>query len=253
MRQRQQKVRASRVTLLIVTLIPMVGLLGCAGGLSRLNGPVQSKPVAYNPDQQSAFQPEASQTPETPAEGSLYGENAPLATMFSDQKARRVGDIVTIKIVESSTATNKASTGTDRTSSMSASLDAFFNAEKRFPSDQPFFNPFSKVAGGLESEFEGTGTTKRSGDLNAYITALVTQVLPNGNMVLVGSREVLINNENQIIQLSGVVRPRDIDADNQVLSTYVADARISYSGTGIINDRQKPGWLTKIMMAVWPF
>jgi flagellar L-ring protein precursor FlgH len=85
------------------------------------------------------------------------------------------------------------------------------------------------------------------------MTALVTQVLPNGNMVLVGSREVLINNENQIIQLSGVVRPRDIDADNLVLSTYLADARISYSGTGIINDRQKPGWLTKIMMTVWPF
>lgn len=176
-----------------------------------------------------------------------------MVSLFSDQKARRVGDIVTIKITESSSATNKASTGTDRSSKMSASLDAFFNAEKRYPADQPFFNPFSKVAGGLESEFTGNGTTKRSGDLDAYITALVTQILPNGNLVLVGSREVLINNENQIIQLSGVVRPNDINANNQVLSTYLADARIAYSGTGVINDRQKPGWLSKIMMAVWPF
>ena len=64
---------------------------------------------------------------------------------------------------------------------------------------------------------------------------------------------MLINNENQIIQLTGVVRPRDINAGNQVLSTYVADARISYSGTGVINDRQKPGWLTNVLMTVWPF
>jgi flagellar L-ring protein precursor FlgH len=142
----------------------------------------------------------------------LSGRDGALISLFADQKARTVGDIVTIKIDESSDATNKASTATDRSSSLSASMDAFFNAEKRFPSDQPFFNPFSKVAGGMESEFEGTGTTKRSGDLNAYITALVTRVLPNGNLVVTGSREVLINNENQIIQLTGVVRPRDISA-----------------------------------------
>lgn len=251
--QRFRTVRASSVTLLLFTLIPLMGMLGCAGGFPKVGGPVQSKPIAYDPDQQSVLQHPPAAASQRPAEGSLWQEDAPLVSLFYDQKARQVGDIVTIKIVESSAATNKASTDTDRNSSMSASLDAFFNAEKRFPADQPFFNPFSKVAGGLESQFEGTGTTKRSGDLNADITALVTQVLPNGNMVLVGSREVLINNENQIIQLSGVVRPRDIDADNHVLSTYVADARISYSGTGIINDRQKPGWLTKIMMAVWPF
>jgi flagellar L-ring protein precursor FlgH len=253
MTQPRKRTPIQGIPFIIVLLIPMIGMLGCANGLSGLNGPVQSKPIAYDPDQQPALHAAHPAPPAVPAHGSLWQENAPLVYMFADQKARQVGDIVTIKIMESSTATNKASTGTDRSSSMSASLDAFFNAEKRFPADQPFFNPFSKVAGGLESEFQGTGTTKRSGDLNAYITALVTQILPNGNMVLVGSREVLINNENQIIQLSGVVRPRDIDADNQVLSTYVADARISYSGTGIVNDRQKPGWLTKVMMAVWPF
>lgn len=252
MNNRQKRPSALTGTLLLAMLIPVIGV-GCAGGISGLKGPIQSKPVAYDPAQQPLYQPAVASVPEPAAEGSLWRDDAPLAALFTDQKARQVGDIVTIRIVESSTATNKASTGTDRSSKMSASLDAFFNAEKRFPADQPFFNPFSKVAGGLESEFEGAGTTKRSGDLTADITALVTQILPNGNMVVVGSREVLINNENQIIRLTGVVRPRDIDADNQVLSTYVADARISYSGTGIINDRQKPGWLSKIMMAVWPF
>lgn len=190
---------------------------------------------------------------EDDSQGSLWQEDAPLMAMFSDQKARTVGDVVTIRIAESSQATNKASTETDRSSSLSASVDGFFNLEQQYPATRSFPNPFSRVAGGVESEFEGAGTTKRSGDLDAYITALVTQVLPNGNLVVVGSREVLINNENQVIQLSGVVRPKDINADNEILSTYLADARISYSGSGIIDDRQKPGWLTNIVMKVWPF
>jgi flagellar L-ring protein FlgH len=234
------------------------GLNGCAGGLSGLNGPVQSPPVAYTPvpaaPVQAAPVPAASAAVrEADTGGSLWHEDAPLIAMFSDQKARNVGDIVTIRISESSAATNEASTETDRSSSLGAGLDSFFGAENRYTGTDPFFNPFSRVAGGAESEFEGTGSTKRSGDLNAYITALVTQVLPNGNLVVSGSREVLINNENQVIRLTGVVRPRDIDADNQVLSTYVADARISYSGNGIVDDRQKPGWLTNIVMKVWPF
>lgn len=234
-------------------LLMTAGLIGCAGGMSGLSGPVQSPPKAYAPVAPAALPAAAAPTPADRSDGSLWQTDAPLMHMFSDPKARQVGDVVTIKIAESSTATNQASTATDRSSSLSASVDAFFNAEKRYPADHPFFNPFSRVAGGVESEFEGNGTTKRSGDLNAYITALVTQVLPNGNLVIAGSREVLINNENQVIQLTGVVRPRDINADNQVLSTYIADARIAYSGTGVVNDRQKPGWLTTIVMKVWPF
>ncbi|WP_319525258.1 flagellar basal body L-ring protein FlgH [uncultured Desulfosarcina sp.] len=228
-------------------------LVGCAGGFPGANGPVQSPPTAYTPVQAAPVPAVPTAARETDSDGSLWHEDAPLTAMFTDQKARTVGDIITIKISESSDATNEASTETDRSSSLGASIDSFFGAENRYASTDPFFNPFSKVAGGVESEFEGTGTTKRSGDLNAYITALVTQVLPNGNLVVRGSREVLINNENQVIQLTGVVRPRDVNADNQVLSIYVADARISYSGTGVIDDRQKPGWLTNIVMKVWPF
>lgn len=229
------------------------GVIGCAGGFPGANGPVQSPPVAYTPVQSAPIPAAPTVAREADTGGSLWREDAPLTAMFSDPKARTVGDIITIRISESSDATNEASTETDRSSSLGASVDAFFGAENSYASTDRFFNPFSEVAGGVESEFEGAGTTTRSGDLNAYITALVTQVLPNGNLVVTGSREVLINNENQVIQLTGVVRPRDIDADNQVLSIYVADARISYSGTGIIDDRQKPGWLTNIVMKVWPF
>ena len=233
-----------------ISLLMVFVLAGCAG---KAGTPVQSPPLAYDYDAQNGMPVSDRQPPARSEDGGLWHEDAPLVAMFTDQKARTVGDIVTIKIVESSTATNKASTDTDRTSTMDASLDAFFNAEKRFPADDAFFNPFSKVAGGLTSEFEGSGTTKRSGDLTASIAALVTQVLPNGNLVLTGSREVMINNENQVIQLRGVVRPRDISASNEVLSTYIADARIAYSGKGVINDRQRTGWLTNIMTTLWPF
>ncbi len=233
--------------------IGVFGMTGCAGGYNGLNPPNQSLPAALDQKAPHTLQTADEATGTTSANGSVWQDNAPLVSMFSDQKARRAGDVVTIKITESSAATNKASTATDRASKLSASLDAFFNAEKQFPARQPFLNPFSKVAGGLTSEFEGAGTTRRSGNLDAYITAVVTRVLPNGDLVIAGTREVLINNENQVIQLTGVVRPRDISAANVVLSTYIADARIAYSGTGVVNDRQRPGWLTNLMMAVWPF
>lgn len=192
-------------------------------------------------------------TPTRPSDGSLWDERGALGQMFSNPKARQVGDIVTIKITENASATNKATTTTDRSSSMSAGLTGFFNAEKSFPADQPFFNPFSSVGGSIDSQFEGTGATQRSGALNAYMTARVVQVLPNGNLMIEGNREVRVNAENQMITLTGLVRPRDISSENVILSTYIADARITYSGNGVLNDRQKPGWLTRILDKVWPF
>jgi flagellar L-ring protein precursor FlgH len=72
-------------------------------------------------------------------------------------------------------------------------------------------------------------------------------------VVIQGNREVRVNNENQIITLTGMVRPRDISSENIILSTYIADAQISYSGSGVVNDRQKPGWLARLLDVIWPF
>lgn len=187
------------------------------------------------------------------SDGSLWQENGYLSGLFVNPKARRVGDIITIKIIETSSASNQASTKTSRKSGLSASIESFFNAEKRFPSVQPFFNPFSKVKGSMESDFDGFGSTKRSGALEAYITANVIEVMTNGNLKIKGSREVTVNNDNQLIALTGTIRPRDISPDNVILSTYISDAKISYSGSGVINDRQRPGWMVRIFDVVWPF
>lgn len=185
--------------------------------------------------------------------GSLWVDGGNLSEMFINAKARRIGDIVTIKIVENSKATNNATTKTERVTAMSVGLNNFFGLENRFPSGSNFFNPFSPVQSDYDNKFDGSGSTARSGALSAYITARIIQILPNGNLLIEGNREVRVNNENQIITLTGIVRPRDISPENIVQSTFIADARISYSGSGVLNDQQRPGWLVQILDKIWPF
>lgn len=186
-------------------------------------------------------------------EGSLWQEQGGLSELFMNTKARRVGDIVTIHIVERSRAENKADTKTSRNSSLGLGLENFLGLQDQFPKADTFFNPFGTIQGSARSSFDGKGTTSRSGDLTARITARVTGVLPNGDLKISGSRQVVINNETQLISLSGIIRPRDISAENVVLSTYIADARITYSGDGVVNERQRPGWLARLLEAISPF
>ncbi len=181
-----------------------------------------------------------------PDEMSLWADNTIMVDLFSDTKARRIGDIVTIQVSESSSAENSASTDTDRESSLSAGIQEFFGAEVDTLDN---FN----VQGGIESEFQGSGSTTRRGNLEAFITARVVEVLPGGNLKVIGSREILVNNEKQLMTIYGVVRPRDISKDNVVLSSFVSDARIAYSGAGIVDDRQRPGWMANTLNTIWPF
>ncbi|UCF86179.1 MAG: flagellar basal body L-ring protein FlgH [Desulfobacteraceae bacterium] len=219
----------------------VLALFGCASNIREV------KPAKeYIPR-------EVHEEPPIKYEGSLWHDNGPLSDLFINPKARRVGDIITVKIVESSKASNKASTNAGRNSSISAGIDNFFGLEQDYPSSRRFFSPFGRVKADFESAFDGKGTTTRSGDLTAYITARVTEVLPSGNLQIAGSREVTVNNERQFITLSGIVRPRDISPGNVILSTYISDARIAYSGVGIIDDRQRPGWMTRILNTIWPF
>lgn len=216
-------------------------LIGCAPKLQEVK-PLQQE-TKYH----------VSEEPQIESEGSLFQDSGLLSELFINPKARRVGDIVTIKIVESSKASNKADTSTGRSSSISAGIDNFFGLETNYSTTDPFFNPFGKVKADFQTAFDGKGTTSRSGDLTAFITARITEVYPNGNFQIAGSREITVNNERQFITLSGIIRSRDISPDNVVLSTYISDARIAYSGAGIIDDRQRPGWMMRILNTVWPF
>ena len=240
-----------------VFIVLLAGLAGCAATKQTLPPVVEKMPLI------PTMQIKEAPLPQAEFNGSLYTAGSSFDNFFIDTKARQVGDIVTVKISESSKATNSADTKTGRTSSLEAGIDTLFGTEdwyedevlprinRNLPRPNPFGNP--SVKGSMSSDFDGSGSTSRSGDLSAFITCRVTQVLPNGNLHVVGSREVLVNHETQMIILSGVIRPRDINDDNVILSTFVSDAKIAYSGSGIVNDRQRPGWLANLLNSVWPF
>jgi flagellar L-ring protein precursor FlgH len=229
----------------------VAALTGCAT-YPAASVPVAAAPAAPETASRADYQ-----------ENSLWQASNGLSGLFLDTKARNIGDIVTIEIIESSKATNKANTTTARDSSLSAGIDSLFGIEnwwqdkalRGLGTNIPKVNPFgvASVSGSMASDFKGDGTTSRSGDLTAFITCRVTEVLPNGNLRIVGTREILVNHENQVIVLSGVIRPRDINDQNIIASRFVADAKIAYSGSGIIDDRQRPGWMANILDAVWPF
>ena len=181
--------------------------------------------------------------------GSLW--QASSTGLAEDMKARRRGDIVTVVISEQASASKKASTGTSRSSSISAGIPKLLGLETTGIRNWADLSELLNASFG--SKFDGSGSTSRQETLQATISAKVVDVVPNGNLLIEGRRNVKVNNEDQIIVLTGTVRGRDISADNTVNSALIADARIAYSGKGIISDRQKPGWLLNALDKVWPF
>jgi len=183
------------------------------------------------------------------ATGSLW--QASSAGLAEDLKARRRGDIITVVISEQASASKQASTGTKRGTSMSAGMPNLLGLEKSGLKNLVDLNQLLNLS--FDSKFDGSGSTTRQENLQATISAKVVEVMPNGNFMIEGRRNVKVNNEDQIIVLTGTVRSRDINSDNTISSSLIADARITYSGKGIISDRQKPGWLMNVLDAVWPF
>lgn len=186
-------------------------------------------------------------------EGSIFNaDNA--KDLYEDKRARRVGDIVLVKIVETSSGSKKAETKTERESTTAGGISSLFGIEQWFSNKNPYFTPSAtSLNATLTNDFDGKGETKRNSSVTATISARVIDVTMDGNLVIRGYREVQVNNETQHIILSGIIRTQDVSPDNSVLSSYIADARIEYSGTGIIADKQQPGWLARILDAVWPF
>ncbi len=184
--------------------------------------------------------------------GSLWQDGD--RSMFSDRKARDVGDIVTVIIFESASASKQASTKTDRASKIHAAIPNFFGLENSeiFTGDDPI-DLSNLINAEFGDGFDGSGSTTRKEDLKAYLTTQVVGRYPNGQLKIRGGKEVMVNNEVQIIYLTGIIRPVDITAANTVSSAKILNARISYTGKGAISDKQKPGWAMRILDNVWPF
>ncbi len=191
-------------------------------------------------------------------EGSLWEERS--SSFYMDNTARRVNDILTIKIDEISNASQQVSTKTSRDSSILASITKFlgspldFSLENLWGRDDTGADlPFKpEITSSAKSSHSGSGKITGSGKLSAEITAKVIEVMPNGNLIIEGRKEVTIDKEKRFIILSGIVRPEDVEFDNTVSSSKIADARIEYTGTGVISDKQSPGFLHRVFDWVYP-
>jgi flagellar L-ring protein FlgH len=217
-----------------VMLLVMVVMTGC--GLTRASkrppAPVASVvPVA----------PEVL----APKKGSIW-QSTDRNTLFLDNKARNIGDIITVQISETSSAEKDATTDLSRANSNASTLGGMLDLTTVLKSDQTLASATSST----QSDFSGAGNTTRESTLLATISCLVTEVLPNGNLRIEGRRDITINFENQFILLSGIVRPEDITPANTVTSAQIADARIDYSGDGDIDDQQRPSWLNRFFSTI---
>ena len=192
--------------------------------------------------------PQEARTP-----GSLWVGVTTNNLYFADNRARGLGDLVIVKIEDKSSATKKAATKTKRGSSIEAGIPKLMGVEKSLENKNKNLSMSELYKASMDNKFDGSGETTREGELKATITCMVVRVLPNGNLVIQGDKDVQVNNETQFIRLYGIIRPQDIEQDNSISSDKVADARIVYSGRGVVSDKQVGGWGTKILDWLWPF
>lgn len=222
-----------------VIILAALMLTGCQAAHEK---PVPSMPVAIPPEMLTPQMARANP-------GSLFQPtNADF--LFADNRARRVGDIVMVNIVENASAKNKADTTSDKDSSINLGVDAFFG-QSSIPVLGSVANPMLKASG--KTKFSGEGETTRENKFTATVACRVLKVSPGGLLQIEGVRETQVNDETQYLMITGLIRARDIADNNSIISSQVANARIKYFGEGVIADKQKPGWVTRLMDTVWPF
>lgn len=172
-------------------------------------------------------------------------------SLFAGRRAHRVGDLITIKLAHSVSADAKADTSLSRASDVGAGMSAMVGLENALTNIG--LTPSALVSAQATNDFEGEGGTARSGALRGTVTAQVVEVLANGHLRIGGRQAVKINNEVEVLALSGIVDPRSIDGNNVVASSAIADARVEYTGMGVVAGKQRPGWLTRVLDVVAPF
>jgi flagellar L-ring protein precursor FlgH len=206
-------------------------------------------------DSQAALQkppaPERSLRRPQPAYGSLY--TARTTDYFTDLRAANVGDLVVVEIVENSSAKKKNDTKAEKTNEYSAAVPHFFGAAGALRREAGSKTSDPVISAELTSSLDAKAELTKEDTMTSSIGCTVIERLPSGNLVVRGSRELQVNGEIQYITLQGTVRPEDITAANTVYSTQLADAKIYYTGRGVLTDKQKPGWLARLLDHVWPF
>ncbi len=217
----------------VAGLILAVALAGC-----------QSKEEMIKPDDPFYAPVQPSHIAPPPAtNGSLYQQNYSM-TLYGDRKAYRVGDVITIMLTE--TTSSKKSTNASLSKSNEVSI-----ANPTIFGQQPL-----DLTTSIENDtsFAGKGATGQSNSLEGSITVTVHQIYPNGLMLVKGEKWLNLTNGSEVIRVSGLLRPEDVSPENTAMSTKMADARLTYSGTGDLADTTRQGWLTRFFNSSWwPF
>ena len=226
---------------LIATILTQV-FVGCSTYVSQLEG------QAFEP-----VDPAINLASEKPSNGAIFrsGQSGLFAT---DQRARRVGDILTVTFNETFAATKAATAASSKADAFAVTLPTGLPniLTGGFATDDSGVNGGGLTAG-TNRTFSGAGNAAQSNSFTGSLAVTVTRVFPNGNMEVAGQKEITLNNGNEYVRVKGIVRPEDISATNIVSSTRLADAQIRYTGSGHLADASKPGWLSQLMRAISPF
>ena len=243
-----------------ISMLLVAGLaVSACSATSRLSQVGQTPPMTpiENPAQLAGAGPAQLPMPHYPPQSvqpnsanSLWTANS--RTFFGDPRANEIGDILTINIDITDSAQLQNTTSRSRTTAEDSDLSAFFGWQM-----SDFFNdaidPTNVTSLGSTSSLDGAGSVNRNETISMTVAAIITQVLPNGNLVLAGRQEVRVNNEIRELLITGIARPEDIASDNTISHTQIAEARISYGGRGHISEYQRPRVGTEIYDLLMPF
>ena len=226
----------------LVATILTQAMSGCSTYVSQLEG------QAFEP-----VDPAVNLASEKPSNGAIFrsGQSGLFAT---DQRARRVGDILTVTFNEIFAATKAATAASSKADALAVTLPTGLPniLTGGFATDDSGTNGGGLTAG-TNRTFSGAGNAAQSNSFTGSLAVTVIRVFPNGNMEVAGQKEITLNNGNEYVRVKGIVRPEDISATNIVSSTRLADAQIRYTGSGHLSDSSKPGWLSQFMRAISPF
>jgi flagellar L-ring protein precursor FlgH len=224
-----------------ITVLAAVLLAGCSS-MQTPNVAVH-EPTTARPEPSRAV--EASRTPPPVAANGAIFQAATFRPLFEDRRARHVGDLLTIELVEKTSARKSSSSTIDRSGSVGGSITALPFVRSSRPDRLT-------LEGESSNSFAGKGETGSDNMLTGTITVTVVEVLPNGNLLVAGEKQVGVNQNVDVLRFSGVVAPQTIQADNRVPSNKVADARVEFRGRGDVDRAQTVGWLSRFFLSWLP-
>jgi len=236
---------------ILIALMPIYAILFFSGCTANLTEPeIDFEPPAYVEQM-----PSREDKKDFASVGSIFGQGE--NPLFTDHKAMHVNDVVTVIISENAQSSSSGSKqlSEDDTMGLGGGIFTSGGTNSALNSATKKLNDFGNIgfSGSSTSAYAGQGSASRDASFTTTISARIVKVLENGNYFISGKREILVDDQKQIIQIGGVIRPYDIDQYNRIESSQISDAKILYKTEGDVDRATKQGWGTKIIQAVWPF